>query len=158
MHAAQGLPFLLEKGMRVALVPPVLDSPRFLEVSDVSNVRDTSAYVTFSGVDTLSAARAYVGCHVLLDKELVAARLKAQAAHPWIGWRLCSADGRAAGTIVNYFDTPMNPLFDVEFDVLPVQAGETRLLVPAHRDLLLEVDEDARCISVHIAQGFFAGE
>lgn len=158
VQAAQGLPFLLEKGMHVALVPPVLEAKRFLIVRDVSNVRDTSAYVSFDGVDTLSTARAYVGCHVLLDKELAKAHLAQAAAHPWIGWRLRSADQRAAGTIVNYVDTPMNPLFEVEFDVLPVHAGETRLLVPAHSDLIAEVDESARCISVRIVQGFFDGE
>lgn len=158
VQAAQGLPFLLEKGMHVALVPPVLEAKRFLVVRDVSNVRDTSAYVSFDGVDTLSAARAYVGCHVLLDKQLVASRLAAQASHPWIGWRLCSTDNRAAGTIVNYIDTPMNPLFEVEFDTLPVDVDDTCLLVPAHSDLIAHVDEHARCISVRIAQGFFTGE
>lgn len=158
MQAAQGLPFLLEKGMHVALVPPVLEAKRFLVVRDVSNVRDTSAYVSFDGVDTLSTARAYVGCHVLLDKQLVASRLAAQASHPWIGWRLCSTDNRAAGTIVNYIDTPMNPLFEVEFDTLPVDVDDTCLLVPAHSDLIAHVDEHVRCISVRIAQGFFAGE
>ena len=50
-RAAAGLPFLLEEGDTVSLVPPKLDVPRTVTVSHVVLLDDDRAEITFDEVD-----------------------------------------------------------------------------------------------------------
>ena len=69
VRSASGLPFLLEEGMEVAFVPPVLDMPRRAIVEEIRPQDDTSAVVWFEGVDDIDTAKALCGCHVLVRRE-----------------------------------------------------------------------------------------
>lgn len=47
-QACQGLPFLLEEGMSVFVVPPSIGLPRVLCVASIDDVRDLSACISFA--------------------------------------------------------------------------------------------------------------
>ena len=67
MRATAGLPFLLEEGMEVAFVPPVLDVPRRATVSAIEE-QGLDLIVFFEGVEDRSTAEALAGCHCLVRR------------------------------------------------------------------------------------------
>ncbi len=65
---ADGLPFLLQEGMRVAVVPPELKGDRFHTVESVEDGRG-GQLVSLSGVGDIGTAEALVGKTVLVARE-----------------------------------------------------------------------------------------
>ena len=58
------------------------------------------------------------------------------------------ADAQVQGTIVEYIDDPMNPLFEIE-------RNEECLLIPAHDDMIVQIDEEQKCVVMNLPQGIF---
>ena len=64
-RGASGLPFVLHPGLTLAVVPPQLDAPRTLTVSEVTERAENEALVFFDEVSDLSSAELLAGCELL---------------------------------------------------------------------------------------------
>ena len=58
------------------------------------------------------------------------------------------ADGEVQGTIVEYIDDQMNPLFEIE-------RNEEIVLIPAHDDMIEQIDETQKCVVMNLPLGIF---
>lgn len=159
-HGSQELPFLLREGMRVALVPPVLDMPREVEVASVSMVGDAVARVKFAGITTAEQAEQLVGCHCLARKEDIGdIPAVSGAGHDvafdgdklyaddLIGWVMEDGQSGRIGTIADVDESPAHPLL-----VLALDDGR-EAMVPLVDDLITGIDEEARIIAMSLPKG-----
>lgn len=107
-----------------------------------------TAYVKFNDTDTREDAAALTGSEVFFPRSEMAddADDDYQVVE---GFRLIDADtGADIGTITGVDDTTANLLFEVQ----PLGGGD-ELLVPAHDDLIAEIDPEARIVRAHIPAG-----
>ena len=148
-RSAAGLPLLLEEGMQVALVPPVLDAPRNVTVSSLRPRSDTEAVVFFEEVTSGALAELLVGRRVLVrraDVDLQA--LEAEDDLPsWEGWRLLDENAGYVGEVLRIEERPFQPLLVVG------RSQGAEALVPLADDLIVSVDEESCAILMRLAPG-----
>lgn len=148
VRAAEGLPFLLELGMEVQLVPPVLDAPRSVTVSSVSMKNESDAYVTFAEVTDGSTAHALSGCHCLALRELFnPEELRVAEAYRWDGWDVYDPKRGTLGEVRDVLTDRVQPLLEVE------RTGGETLLIPLVDEFIVNVDEENRRIEVSLIDG-----
>ncbi|MDY4988502.1 MAG: 16S rRNA processing protein RimM [Ellagibacter isourolithinifaciens] len=154
VRSASGLPFLLEEGMEVAFVPPVLDMPRRAIVEEIRPQDDTSAVVWFEGVDDIDTAKALCGCHVLVRREELPELAQAiAAAHSdgVSGWEVHDAQAGLLGTLLRVEDNPGQSLL-----VVDRADGQSPLLIPLVDEFLVGIDEERERIDVDVPAGLLS--
>ena len=108
-RAAAGLPFLLEEGDSVSLVPPKLDVPRAVTVSHVVLLDDERAEISFEEVSDAEIASELVGMHCLIKRDLIDAESFEEAPALWEGWPVVDISlgeiGTLAGVVENTAQT-----------------------------------------------------
>lgn len=145
---AADLPFLLEEGMEVALVPPQLDAPRRVTVRSVAPKGDGSAVVFFDEVTDAAVAARLAGCSCLVRREEVAEAIPVSAEEcPWIGWQMMDARAGLVGTVFAVRQGPGQSWL-----VVQDSAGH-EVLVPLVDEFVKDVDEQARRLSVALPAG-----
>lgn len=127
-----GLPFVLEPGMRVCLTPPDLQGERFRTVETL-NDRGPADLISFSGVESLTDAEKLVGKLVLARREDVPDAVHEQAVLGCVGRTLVDEQHGEIGVVAQVMQLPAN-------DVWRVEGPFGELLVPVIPDV---VDEDA---------------
>ena len=125
-RGASGLPFALHPGLTLAVVPPQLDAPRTLTVSEVTERAENEALVFFDEVSDLSSA------------ELLPA---------WEGWSVHDECAGYVGEVVEVAERATQPLLTVR----RAEGGEA--LIPLVDEFIVEVDEDGRRIDVSLPAG-----
>lgn len=160
VHGDPELPFLLREGMRVALVPPVLDVPREAEVVYVSMMGDATARVKFAQITTAEQAEQLVGCHCLARKEDIG------DIHPLAGsgndiifdgdvlyadelidWQVEDGQGTLLGTVADVDESPAHPLLVLALG----DGGEA--MIPLVEDFIVEIDGGSRTIAMNLPKG-----
>ena len=131
-RGASGLPFVLHPGLTLAVVPPQLDAPRTLTVSEVTERAENEALVFFDEVSDLSSAELLAGCELLAREEDIDASVleEAEALPAWEGWSV--------------HDEPL-------LTVRRAEGGEA--LIPLVDEFIVDVDEDDRRIDVSLPAG-----
>ncbi len=147
VRGAAGLPFLLEGGMEVAFVPPVLDAPRRAHVAEAVQQGD-AFYVTFDEVADRSTAELLAGCHCLVRRADLPEGALAAGSRGLVGWTVRDASG-FSGTITAVIENPGQMLLE-----LASEDGGTALL-PLVDDFIDGIDKDARIIDVDAPAGLF---
>ena len=127
-----GLPFVLEPGMRVCLTPPDLQGERFRTVETL-NDRGPADLIGFSGVSSLTDAEGLVGKLVLARREDVPDAVREQAVLSCVGRTLVDARHGELGVVREVMQLPAN-------DVWRVEGPFGELLVPVIDEV---VDEGA---------------
>lgn len=74
-YPCEGLPFLLEEGMEVVFVPPVLRVPRVARITRVQEQAGGAHLVSFDSISTIDQAEQLVGHSVLVRKADLPGRL-----------------------------------------------------------------------------------
>lgn len=139
-HPVGGLSPLLERGMHVAVVPPVAKRSRYHEIEDVQALSSTRQLITLSGVDDMSAAEALVGKTIMIKTEDVPKDARVRYSLPsLIGREVLDADGRKLGTIVDILSSPAQDVWEIEL------AG-TRWMMPAVDEFIVGEREDGAYI------------
>lgn len=148
-RCAAGLPFLLEEGMQVALVPPVLDAPRNVTVESLQMRGENDAVVYFAEVADADTAEALVGCRILAKRDVVDLFIYDEESDlpSWDGWEVYDEAAGFVGKVSYIDDRPYQPLLVVERE----NGRET--LIPLVDEFLLSVDEDERRIGMKLAPG-----
>lgn len=156
------LPFLLREGMTVFLAPPILDMPRSVEAISVSNTRESSAKVRFSGIDAPDDAERLVGRHLLVRREAVEEALGTarfsdgmdiladadiRSLDELIGWQLQDEQGCILGEVARVEENPAHPFLIVEKE----QGDEA--MIPMVVDFIAEADPSSCTITVCLPKG-----
>ena len=124
-----------------------LPVPFFIE--SIAAKGPMKALVRLTGMKNLEDAEEVAGSDVFAlrssvedllydDEELDATML--------VGWELFSEDGSRVGEISDFEPIPGNPC-------LYVEAEEGTVMVPLHDDLILDIDEEGKKISLRIPEG-----
>ncbi len=143
-----GLPFLLEEGLDVALVPPSLKGNRFHRVVSVSD-QQNGQLVGLTGVTDLNAAEGLVGKTVLAPVDQLPADLALHDPNSLLGRRVEDETYGPLGTVEEVMQGPANDVW-----VLEGPFGE--VLLPVIPDVVSEV-APAGDILTHMPQGFLGG-
>ena len=147
VRATTGLPFLLEPGDEVALVPPQIDVPRNVVVGEVRPIDDMQAELTFEGVDAPDLARQMVGMHCLIRRELVDEAVFSEAPGTWDGWRVIDDVDGFIGEVSDVIENPAQTLLEV------TRPNGQTVLVPAVDAIVHDVDVEKQAVFVMLPNG-----
>ena len=145
-RAAAGLPFLLEEGDSVALVPPKLDVPRTVTVSRVVLLDDERAEVSFEEVRDAEIASELVGMHCLIKRDLIDTESLEEAPALWEGWPVLDASLGEIGTLAGVVENTAQTLLEVD-------RNGSIVLIPLVDEIVTEIDVDGEQIHVNLPKG-----
>jgi len=145
-RAAAGLPFLLEEGDSIALVPPKLDLPRTVTVSRVVLLDDERAEISFEEVSDAGIASELVGMHCLIKRDLIDAESFEEAPALWEGWPIVDASLGEIGTLAGVVENTAQTLLEVD-------RNGSIVLVPFVDEIVTEIDVDGERILVNLPNG-----
>lgn len=148
MRSAAGLPFLLEEGLEVAFVPPVLDAPRRARVREVTE-QGNDVVVFFEGVEDRTTAEMLAGCHCLVRRADLPEDALAIGSHGLVGWTARDEAAGFSGTVADVVENPGQVLLQ-----LAGSDGRT-VLVPLVDEFVAGFDEDAREIALRAPAGLY---
>jgi 16S rRNA processing protein RimM len=101
-----------------------------------------------------SAAELWRGRYLLVPQDEVPPLADDEVyLHDLIGMRVMHVDGRALGTVDDTYELPQGLMLDIK----PVGGGQT-YLIPWTPEILVQVDETARTITVNPPVGLLPGE
>lgn len=150
-RSASGLPLLLEEGMEVVLVPPVLDAPRRVHVTRTAPRNDRESLVFFDEVTDASTADALVGCHCLVRRAAIDWNsVEEERGIPfWDDWEVSDEDRGFVGSIAEVEDRPVQPLLHIR------RPDGSIMLVPLVEEFISDVDEEGRRVVLRCPEGLF---
>lgn len=108
------------------------------------------AILRFDDVDTADQAAALVGCQALLERDSLAFDEddeEAPSLRYFIGFTLEDTTEGEVGEIIDVDDQTANLLFIVQ------TSGGEELLVPAHPDLIVDIDHRAGFVTMRLPEG-----
>ena len=118
------------------LVPFFIEEYRFRS--------DTTALMKFEGIDTQERARELTGCDVYFPRDLAASDDDSISWSAIVGFNIIDAStNKSIGRIASIDDSTLNILFCLEDDHL----------IPASEDLITQIDQQARTITMHLPAG-----
>ena len=118
------------------LVPFFIEEYRFRS--------DTTALMKFEGIDTQERARELTGCDVYFPRNLAASDDDRISWSAIVGFDIIDAStNKSVGRIASIDDSTLNILFCLE-------DGH---LIPASEDLITQIDQQARTITMHLPAG-----
>ena len=118
------------------LVPFFIEEYRFRS--------DTTALMKFEGIDTQERARELTGCDVYFPRNLAASDDDSISWSAIVGFDIIDASTeKSIGRIASIDDSTLNILFCLE-------DGH---LIPASEDLITQIDQQTRTITMHLPAG-----
>ena len=152
--SAPGLPFLLEEGMAVHFVPPVLDAPRNANVISAMMQGDASAIVRFDSIDSVDMAEMIIGCHCLVARDAVDQAVLEQIQEASLpafeGWTFIDKASGYAGSIEGVDEMPGQVMLS-----LVVKGESAPTMVPLVDDFVVSQDEEAKVLILSLPGGIF---
>ncbi len=146
VRARAGLPFLLETGMEVTFVPPVLRLPRTSKVEKISQQGDGRYVVFFEGISSIDEAEKLIGHFCLVAKEDLPEGWN-KSGIDLAGFKICLPDNSLVGLVSEILENPAHPLLVVE------RPGFEDALIPLVEEFIVEVDEQAEVIVMDLPAG-----
>jgi 16S rRNA processing protein RimM len=105
---------------------------------------DSNALMKFEGIDTQERARELTGCEVYFPHELADSDEDTISWAAIVGFDITDADSsRTIGRIAAVDDSTINILFELE----------DGRLIPASEDLITDIDQQARTITMRLPDG-----
>lgn len=118
------------------LVPFFIEEYRFRS--------DTTALMKFEGIDSQERARELTGCDIYFPRNLAASDDDSISWSAIVGFNIIDAStNKSIGRIASIDDSTLNILFCLE-------DGH---LIPASEDLITQIDQQARTITMHLPAG-----
>lgn len=143
VRPTSSLPFLLEEGMLVTFVPPLLDKPKSARVEEISPCNDGSYLVFFKGVDSIEQAERLVGRYCLVRKDELPEGWDLAANQAWSGFAVVDETEGELGAVREIAEMPGQLLLEVEGE-----AGT--ILIPVVDEFVKDVDFDGRTVYVDV--------
>ena len=124
------------------LVPFFMEEYRFRS--------DSTAIVKFCDIDTQEKVRQLTGCEVFFPRAHAGGDDGVVTWSAIVGFAVIDQEsGRRVGTIRSVDDSTVNTLFEVS------AADGQDLLLPAHEELIADVDMTRQTITMHLPEGLF---
>ena len=162
-YPREGLPFLLEVGMEVTFVPPLLRTPRSGRVVQIAPQGKDVYLVQFDTIDTIELAERLQDHYCLVRRSDLPADWDARLLD-LVGYTLVSPEGSALGTVMACEENPAHPLLVVErahadaaacAGSSPSAEGASTARIPLVEDFVVAIDEDAETITMALPEGLF---
>ena len=154
VRATEGLPFLLEEGMEVVFVPPILRFPRSSCVSEVIEQSPDRYLVYFDDVADRNDAEKLEGHYCLVKRSALPESLEDETAFDVVGYRLVDETAGDIGPIKAIEENPAHPLLVVARQSSGDGSdGSYDLLVPLVEDFIVSIDEDSSVVFVDLPAG-----
>ncbi|HAN19914.1 MAG TPA: 16S rRNA processing protein RimM [Bacteroidales bacterium] len=118
--------------------------PFFIEYIKVKS--PTNASVKFEDLENESDAKEFLGLDFYIDRTNKIFSNISDEFIDVVGYIVKDENKIIVGEVVEFIDIAQNPL-------LRVQTKESEILLPAHDDLIIEVDDDERYIIMNIPEG-----
>ena len=124
------------------LVPFFMEEYRFRS--------DSTAIVKFCDIDTQEKVRQLTGCEVFFPRAHAGDDDGVVTWSAIVGFAVIDQESdRRVGTIRSVDDSTVNTLFEVSAD------GGQDMLLPAHEELIADVDMAGQTITMHLPEGLF---
>ncbi len=151
VRCTAGLPFLLEEGMEVRLVPPVLDAPRCVTVADAQSHSIDGGVVWFEEVKDAATAKLLVGCHCLVSRSIVEELTKRvridNEEFDISGWEAYDEDQGFLGTVVEIREMPGQMMLIID------RCTCEPLMVPMVNEFITAIDEEGQKLHLSVPAG-----
>ena len=148
-HPCDGLPPLLNVGMRVCIVPPPLRGPRWHEVARVTN-EGSGSLVQLKGVTDIDTASKLVGKTILALVDDLPDDVGLMRADALVGIAVVDEHAGMLGTIREVMRTPAQDIVVVEGE-----PGET--MIPLVDEFVVDFDDDKSTLAVSVPDGLIGG-
>lgn len=112
------------------------------------------ALIRLTGVKNLTDAEEISGAEIFARRSSLKGSTEDDeelSAEDLIGWSLLDKDGLLIGEIIDFEPIPGNPC-------LYVESNGTSVMVPLHEDLILDIDEEDRKISIDLPEGLIEND
>lgn len=155
VKATEGLPFLLEKGMEVTFVPPVLRIPRTGSVVEVEETSDERYLVRFDSIDNRTDAEKLEGHFCLVRTSSLPEGFADRQEIDFTGFSVVNEDGSSIGRVLRIEENPAHALLVVARDEADASSTqeEDEVLIPLVDEFLVAVEEEAGKICVSLPDG-----
>lgn len=144
VQPCDGLPFLLEEGMTVYVVPPSLDVPRTVVLREA--VEGEDCLVSFEGVDDYADLVEYVGRYLLVARDDIDEELLGGAVPEIDGFRVEDAVFGDLGEIVETLENAFQA-------TLVVEGPRGEVMIPFVDEFVEDIDEEAGVVFTRIPSG-----
>ena len=114
--------------------------PHMLERCTIQ--KKDQALIKIVSVDTEAAAKALCGSKLFLP---AAALPEIEEDPTYVGYTVFNQHKQEVGTVTDYMDIPGNPLLEIDDD--------DSKLIPFHKDLIIEINDDAESIQMELTEG-----
>lgn len=153
VYAREGLPFLLEEGMEVTFVPPVLRTPRTGRVLSVVPQGGNAHLVTFDTIDSIELAERLQD-HCCLVRKADLPEDYDQTLLDLVGFMVSTEDQGPMGRVVAIEENPAHPLLVIELDHEDAGEEEPRLArIPLVEDFIASIDEAEQVLNLVLPEG-----
>ena len=142
VRSIDNLPFLLQEGMEVHFVPPVLDAPRAATVEEICFGQGQDYYVRFSGIESKNDALPLVSCYLLVDKALVDTRLFEVSQESLEGFCVFDIQGNELGVSLGLESVSIQTLLHIK------KTNGKDVLIPYVDEFIHTLDLDSQCITI----------
>ena len=149
----EGLPFLLEEGMEVTFVPPVLRIPRSGKVSALEEVGEGRYMVWFDCIDNRTDAEKLEGHFCLVRTSVLPEGFADQGTLDLVGFSVVDEAGKLIGTVQGLEENPAHALLVVKRGGSSDDSEQDEVLIPLVDEFLVAVEEEAREIRVTLPEG-----
>jgi 16S rRNA processing protein RimM len=110
-------------------------------------IQDRFFFLDLAGIDSIDAARDFVGCSLLIPRGRLAELPDDEFYwHELLGMEVVTQTGKSLGRIMSIFPTGSN-------DVYVCSDGETEILLPAISDVVKKIDRQNRKMVVELLEG-----
>lgn len=151
----EGLPFLLEKGMEVTFVPPVLRIPRSGEVLDVEEIAEGRYMVWFDCIDNRTDAEKLEGHFCLVRTSCLPENYMDKQDIDLTGFSVVDENAGCIGRVVRIDENPAHALLVVDRGLVSdsFEGREDEVLIPLVDEFLVAVEEEMGEIRVSLPDG-----
>lgn len=152
-YAREGLPFLLEEGLEVIFVPPVLRVPRRGRVVSVVDQGHGAHLVHFDSIDSIGLAEKLQD-HSCLVRRADLPEDAFEGAADLLGFTVKQMDGKALGMVIALEENPAHVLLVVELADSSDESAETRTVrIPLVEAFIVDLDAEHDTLVVDLPKG-----
>ena len=146
VRSIKGLPFLLQEGMEVTFVPPVLRLPRSSRITHIAPKNNGVYLVFFEGITNVNQSEQLEGHYCLVKKQDLPQNFDVSPYENLIGVQLLDEQQSVLGEVIRVEENPAHPLL-----VVSLQGEE--VLVPFVSDFIVNWGKSANQLMVHLPEG-----
>ncbi len=149
---AEGLPFLLQPGMEVTFVPPVLRMPRSAVVEQVVEMGQGRRMVYFDAIVDRTQAEKLEGHFCLVPYASLPEGFDKQQGSGLVGYNIVDEAAGPVGVVADVLENPAHPLLEVRTQAEGAQPDAT-VFIPLVEEFIVGVDEQSNTLTMNLPEG-----